>query len=170
MQLCGKVRKLNSTSWGQDLCTTRFKTWRKLKWREDFYFYLWLNHRKCNEKKNHWKRKHTCSNTEEKTICVSYIREIIQELVSLPSCVKIAPFVLPMLILAYVTCCPSSSSTGGSFNPSLILEVFFLMLGSFICSWIHFCVLTQSFYVYFKPKLILGMIQIFQLQGEIIST
>lgn len=142
--------------------------WRKRKWRVDFvfYFYLWLNHDKYKGEKSRWNKNAYLSDIEEKTICVWYIREIVQDLVSLPSSVKTAPFVLSMLIPAYVTSYPSSSSTGGSFNPSLILEVFLLMLSSFICSWIDFYILTQSFSVYFKAKLIVGMTQIFQMQGR----
>lgn len=119
----------------------------------------------CEGEESPWNKNAYLSDTKEKTICVGYIREIVQDLVSLPSNVKITPFVLPMLIQAYVTSCPISSSTGGSFNPSLILKVFLRMLGSFICSWIHFYILTQSFSVCFKPKLILGMTQIFQMGG-----
>lgn len=137
-------------------------------------FYLWLNHVKREGKKKSLEQECIPAWYRRKDYLCLIHKEIVQDLVSLPSYVKIAPFVLPMLIQAYVTSCPSSSSTGGSFNPSLILEVFLRMLGSFICSWIHFYILTQSFSVCFKPKLILGMTQIFQMPGagrwRIIST
>ena len=139
----------------------RFKAWRKLKWREDFFFfnfYLWLNHDKCEGRKS----------LEPEHIPVRCWRKDYLYLIHWRHCSGpgLTPsFVLPALIAAYVTGCPCPSAAGGSFSLSLILEALLLMLGSFICSWIHFYILTQSFSVYFEQKLILGKTQIFQVQG-----
>lgn len=58
-------------------CSTRFKTWRKFKWRI-FIFIFDLTINVMKKKKIIGTRKHTYSNTEEKTICVWYIEKLFK--------------------------------------------------------------------------------------------
>lgn len=136
-------------------------TWRRPKWRGGglYLFISAFDHAKC-EGSAAGTRAHTCLFLRKDDLCLTLGESIQAQSLLCQGC----GFGVASAKPACVTGCPSPSTTGGSLTSSQILKVLLLMLGNFICSWIHFYILSQLLSVCFKQKLILGMTQAFQMQ------